>query len=108
MYQMSDEVDTSLIQSGDPPHLSAEWGSAKKVEGIFDLKTSHTYDLWNRGLIKGILVPGPRGQSRGKRLFSFASIRKFLAECEANGPRKTNSYPKALREAKERKELAKS
>jgi hypothetical protein len=108
MYQMSDEVDTRLIQSGDPPHLSAEWGSAKKVEDIFDIKVSHLYEIWNRGLVKSVLVPGPRGRSRGKRLFSFASIRKFIAECEAQGPKKTKTYPKALREAKERNELAKS
>jgi hypothetical protein len=33
----------------------------------------------NEGLIESVLVKG-RGNSRGKRLFKFASIRRMLAE----------------------------
>ena len=54
----------------------------RDVQRVFGLRETHVYNLWRKGQITGISVPGT-GKKRGKRLFSFASIRKFLAECAA-------------------------
>jgi len=60
--------------------LLREYGDVRDVRLVFGLKATFTYHLWSNGKIKGVLVPAPTGGKRGKRLFSFASIRKFLAE----------------------------
>jgi hypothetical protein len=62
--------------------ILAEYGDVRDVRRVFGLKETHVYNLWSAGKIEGVLVPG-RGRKRGKRLFSFASIRKLLAECAA-------------------------
>src|SRR2546430_1302067 len=59
-----------------------EYGDVRDVQRVFGLRETHVYHLWSTGQITGILVPGT-GKKRGKRLFSFDSIRKFLKDCEA-------------------------
>jgi hypothetical protein len=71
-----------------------EYGDIKDVRRQFGLRETFVYQLWARGKIKGVLVPAPKGGSRGKRLFSFASIRRYLTECEARGPQKAPHYPR--------------
>jgi hypothetical protein len=55
-----------------------EWGDVKDVRRIFGLRETFTYSLWRQGKIQGSLIPGS-GRARGKRIFSFASIRQFIA-----------------------------
>jgi hypothetical protein len=59
-----------------------EYGDSRDVQRVFGLRETHTYYLLRTGKIAGISVPGT-GKTRGKRLFSFDSIRKFLAQCAA-------------------------
>ena len=47
----------------------------------FGIKESLCYHFFKTGKIKGILLPGT-GRDGGKRLFDFASIRKFIASQE--------------------------
>jgi hypothetical protein len=88
---------------GEPPRkhnslnqeeLLREYGDIRDVRVAFGLRETFTYHLWSTGKIEGVLVPAPMGGKRGKRLFSFGSIRKFLAECEASGPKKAPYYPR--------------
>ena len=58
-----------------------EYGDARDVQRTFGIKETLCYHLFRNGKIKGILVPGT-GRSGGKRLFSFDSIRKFIASQE--------------------------
>jgi hypothetical protein len=79
--------------------LLREYGDVRDVRLTFGLRETFTYQLWSKGKIKGVLVPAPTGGKRGKRLFSFASIRKFLADCEASGPQKALYYPRREKKA---------
>jgi hypothetical protein len=56
-----------------------EYGDAKDVQRVFGIKETLCYHWFRKGWIKGVLIPGT-GRGGGKRLFSFASIRKLLAE----------------------------
>ena len=58
-----------------------EWGDAKDVQRHFGIRETLCYHYFRNGKIKGILLPGT-GRSGGKRLFSFDSIRKFIASQE--------------------------
>ena len=60
----------------------AEWGDTRDVHRTFGIKETLCYHLKKKDLIKSVLIPGT-GRSGGKRLFDFASIRKFLASQEA-------------------------
>jgi hypothetical protein len=59
-----------------------EYGDARDAQRIFGLRETFIYRLWRDRKITGVLVPGT-GKKRGKRLFYFESIRKYLAECAA-------------------------
>jgi hypothetical protein len=56
-----------------------EFLDARGVEGRFSIRRSLLYELYNGGHVKSVSLRR-RGQSRGKRLFSVDSIRKFLRE----------------------------
>jgi hypothetical protein len=56
-----------------------EFLDARGVEARFSIRRSLLYELYNGGHIKSVSLRR-RGQSRGKRLFSVDSIRKFLSE----------------------------
>ena len=58
-----------------------EYGDARDVQRIFGIKETLCYHLFRKGKIKGLLIPGT-GRSGGKRLFDFASIRRFIASKE--------------------------
>ena len=68
-----------------PPRVEEnipEFGDVRDVQRVFGLRESMTYSLWKEGKIKGVLVRA-EGNVRGKRLFSYASIRAFLQSLEA-------------------------
>jgi len=72
---------TTAPASATPAHVAAadpEFLDAKGVEGRFSIRRSLLYELHNGGHIKSVSLRR-RGQSRGKRLFSVDSIRRFLA-----------------------------
>jgi hypothetical protein len=58
-----------------------EWGDVKDVRHTFGFRETFTYGLYRRGKIKAASIPG-EGRTRGKRIFSFASIREFIAKNE--------------------------
>jgi hypothetical protein len=59
--------------------VRTEWGSYDDCELAFGFSRSFTYQLWQAGKIRSVALKG-RGQGeRGKRLFSFASIRQLIA-----------------------------
>jgi len=64
----------AYVAGQDPEFLDA-----RGVEGRFSIRRSLLYELHNGGLIKSVSLRR-RGQSRGKRLYSVDSIRKFLRE----------------------------
>jgi hypothetical protein len=61
-----------------------EWGGVEDVKRTFDLGKTVVYARWRDDRIKGAIVYGT-DQERGKRLFNFASIRRYIAECEKQG-----------------------
>jgi hypothetical protein len=67
-----------------------EWGDVRDAQRIFGFKETHLYHLMKAGLIESVLVRG-RGRTRGKRLISFDSIRRMLAELEAAEPQRVPS-----------------
>jgi hypothetical protein len=71
-------VQASL--ASDPEFLDAAGLQAR-----FGIKRSLAYALLGDGVIKGVSLRR-RGQSRGKRLFSVDSVRRFLnSRIEAEG-----------------------
>ena len=60
-----------------------EFGDSKDVLRVFGIKQSHLLGLERERLIVSYLVKG-RGKGRGKRLYSFASIRALLAASPSN------------------------
>jgi hypothetical protein len=56
-----------------------EFLDASGVQARFSIRRSLLYELYNGGHIKSVSLRR-RGQSRGKRLFSVDSIRRFLRE----------------------------
>jgi len=71
---------TTAPVSATPAHIAGqdpELLDARGVEARFSIRRSLLYELHNGGHIKSVSLRR-RGQSRGKRLFSVDSIRKFL------------------------------
>jgi hypothetical protein len=62
------------VAGGDPEFLDAVGVGAR-----FSIKRSLLYELDNDGLVESVSLRR-RGRTRGKRLFSVASIRTFLRE----------------------------
>jgi hypothetical protein len=60
-----------------------EFGDAKDVRVQFGIKGTALYLLWKNGDIKSVVIKA-KGRDRGKRLFDYASIRKFLASQEGD------------------------
>ena len=54
-----------------------EFGDAKDVRRVFGLRESLLYHLLKTGQVQSALVKG-RGETRGKRLYKFSSIRRLL------------------------------
>ena len=74
------------VNLGTPPGVSQqEYGDVRDVRRVFGFTETFTYNLWYKGKIHGVLIPG-RGRKRGKRIFSFASIRAHIAACESQTP----------------------
>ena len=63
----------------------SEYGDLRDVERVFGLRETKTYELFNQGLIRGVLLRKDKTSPRGKRLFSFQSIREYLASLESTG-----------------------
>jgi hypothetical protein len=76
----------------------SEYGDIRAVERVFGLRETKTYDLFNQGLIRGVLLRKDKTSPRGKRLFSFQSIRNYLAGLESTGDDapKSDAAPKAV------------
>ena len=70
-----------------------EYGDARLVFRLFNLRPSHLYELLRRGKIRTALVPG-RG-NRGRRLFALNSIRQHLASLEDTGESRCPPIPRA-------------
>ena len=63
----------------------SEYGDLRDVERVFGLRETKTYELFNRGQIRGVLLRKDKASPRGKRLFSFKSVREYLASLESTG-----------------------
>lgn len=63
----------------------SEYGDIRDVERIFGLRETKTYELFNQGLIRAVLIRKDKTSPRGRRLFSFQSIREYLAGLESTG-----------------------
>jgi hypothetical protein len=63
----------------------SEYGGLRDVERVFGLRETMTYELFNGGLISGVLLRKDKTSPRGKRLFCFQSIREYLASLESTG-----------------------
>jgi hypothetical protein len=61
-----------------------EYGDVDAVRRTFNIRETKTYQLFNEGSIRGVLIRN-KGSTRGRRLFSFASIREYLASQESTG-----------------------
>jgi hypothetical protein len=61
-----------------------EYGDVDAVRRTFNIRETQSYQLLNAGLIRGVLLRN-KGSTRGRRLFSFESIRQYLASQEATG-----------------------
>lgn len=59
-----------------------EYGDEKDVRIQFGIRGTQLYQLRKNDDIKSIVIKA-KGNERGKRLYSYASIRKFLASQEA-------------------------
>jgi hypothetical protein len=71
-----------MVQLCEAPSLQQqETGGVQDVRRTFGFTETFTYNLWYKGKIKSALIPG-RGKKRGKRIFDFASIREYIAECQ--------------------------
>jgi hypothetical protein len=66
-----------------PVDYTPEFGDVADVRRVFGFRETYAYSLYYDGKIKSFRVPGQKGR-RGKRLFDFASIRAYLAECAAS------------------------
>jgi hypothetical protein len=62
-----------------------EYGDTVAVHKAFGLRETKVYALFNQGLIRGVLLRADKTSRRGKRLFSFESIRDYLRNNEATG-----------------------
>ena len=69
-----------------------EYGDARLVFRLFNLRPSHSYELLRRGAIRTALVPG-RG-NRGRRLFALNSIRQHSASLEDAGENRCPPIPR--------------
>jgi hypothetical protein len=79
--------ETTAPVSATPVHVAAqdpEFLDARGVEARFSIRRSLLYELLNGGLVRSVSLRR-RGQVRGKRLFSVASIRALLAKSEEAG-----------------------
>ena len=63
----------------------SEYGGLRDVERVFGLRETRTYELFNQGLIRGLLIRKDKKSPRGSPLFSFQSIRQYLASLESTG-----------------------
>ena len=64
--------------------VDPEFLDAVGVSAVFSIKRSLLYELDNDGLVESVSLRR-RGRTRGKRLFSVQSIRKFLREQKKDG-----------------------
>jgi hypothetical protein len=69
-----------------------EYGDARLVFRLFNLRPSHLYELLRRGKIRTALVPGRGG--RGRRLFALSAIREHLASLEDTGENRCPPIPR--------------
>ncbi len=65
--------------------LTAEWIDEKNVIRIFGISRTPLYNLRKAGKIRSTSIKTD-GASYGKRLYNVASIREFIAACEAKEP----------------------
>jgi hypothetical protein len=72
-------------QTAIPANIDVEYGDAKAACRAFGMGETKLYQAFNDGLIRGLLIKKDRHSARGRRLFSFASIREWMASLEATG-----------------------
>jgi len=68
-----------------PASIAIEYGDAKAACHAFGMGETRLYQAFNAGLITGVLIKKDKHSPRGKRLFSFASIREWLSSLESSG-----------------------
>jgi hypothetical protein len=66
-------------------NIVVEYGDTSQVKHAFGLGETKVYEAFNAGLISGVLIRKDPTSPRGRRLFSFASIRTWLAGLEKSG-----------------------
>lgn len=82
-------------QRGQPPkRLRPEFGDVIAVRDVFGLRETLAYRLLAEGKITGIVIRA-KGKTRGKRLFDFASIRRYLASLKSSEQEQTR-HPEEL------------
>ena len=72
-----------------------EYGDWRAVERVFGFKRAYTYSLLQQRRIRTALIPGRGRGGRGRRLFSFASIRQMISEMEDTGERRAPAILRA-------------
>jgi hypothetical protein len=60
-----------------------EYGDIVAVKQTFGIRETKAYELFNQGRISAVLLRSDG--TRGRRLFSFASIRGYWSSLEARG-----------------------
>ena len=70
-------ADNTVVPVRASPANDPEFVDAAGLQARFGIKRSLAYTLLGDGVIKGVSLRR-RGQSRGKRLFSVDSVRRFL------------------------------
>jgi hypothetical protein len=63
----------------------SEYDDIRDVQRVFGLRETKVYQLFAQGLIRGILLRRDKSSPRGRRLFSFRSIREYLVSLEDTG-----------------------
>lgn len=66
------------------PHFQPEWIDAKLAKQLFSLSRTTLYELVAAGRIRTVSLR-ERGKLRGKRLFSYDSIKEFLEKRATGG-----------------------
>lgn len=75
-------MTTAPVRAGDTCGIAPEFGRIPDVTRLFGLRRGTIYGLLALGKIKGVLLR-VRGSKSGVRLIDLASVRCYIAECQA-------------------------
>jgi len=74
---------TAPVQAGDAAGMEPEFVRVPDVQRVWGIKRGTCYGLINSGKIKSVSLRS-RGETKGCRLVSVASVRAFIASLEAS------------------------